>query len=324
MQALHNASEVMAHIRKELLKPPSWDVWIQLTDWLLKWPEPSSQEVVLEYVRQHLDALWPDALRLGLGQWPESHPLWSLVKGPSEEVMHSLNMAFCWRPPGTFWQGSNRVYSSAGYRWSNLGSVEFKQGLWLQRSVVTYWQYADVMGFEVDERQWSRPVQGVSVYEALDFCNRLSERHGLEPAYQWLEVLGEVGEPDFSALVEWKGPENTGFRLPMETEWEVSIRAGWTLGSPQPGLQVGEENHWRLRFGSGTLEQWVWPARSSGWYRKRVQLRSHPEWPVCGGVRSEEQRAASCSLRILRVPSTRQNHCGFRICRTSKETPLAS
>ncbi len=57
------------------------------------------------------------------------------------------------------------------------------------------------------------PATGISWWQALDACNRLSEREGLAPFYQLadrrMQVLG-----------------GTGYRLPSEDEWELACRAG--------------------------------------------------------------------------------------------------
>ena len=106
--------------------------------------------------------------------------------------------------------------------------------------------------FKGDE---NRPIEYISWWHALEFCNRLSEKYGLRPVYnlgksdQGLLMInqldGTVASPDVADF-----NKTEGFRLPTEVEWEWFARGG------QVALDNGTFDY--TYSGSNNIDEVAW------------------------------------------------------------------
>ncbi len=80
----------------------------------------------------------------------------------------------------------------------------------------------------IDTDSHSTPADSITWYEAVQFCNRLSESEGFSPCYT-------IHGTNVSRLV------GSGYRLPTESEWEYACRAGstsrWCFGDEPSTLK---------------------------------------------------------------------------------------
>ncbi len=177
----------------------------------------------------------------------------------------------------------------------------------------------------------NEPVVCVSWYDAVEYCNWLSRKEGLTPAYN---IRGKD--------VTWNRSAN-GYRLPTEAEWEYAARGGnkgrgyifagsnyvdevvwyWD-NSGEKTHPVGRKkaNELDIYDNSGNVGEWVWdrydsdyyssspasdPAgpysgadrvmRGGGWYNDARCCRSADR----GGYNSAD-RIADLGFRVVRLP----------------------
>lgn len=86
---------------------------------------------------------------------------------------------------------------------------------YMSKYEVTQKEYFDIMKKNPSKHKHDyKPVENISWWDAIRYCNARSEKEGRTPCYTL-----STGECDFSA---------DGYRLPTEAEWEYACRAGTT------------------------------------------------------------------------------------------------
>ncbi len=177
---------------------------------------------------------------------------------------------------------------------------------------VTQAEYADVTGLRPSAARGDRrPVESVSWWDAVRYCNVLSKRDGLDPAYR---LDNEVIEWDSGAA---------GYRLPTEAEWEHACRAGadgprygpldeiaWYRGNSGERMHdVGGKrpNAWSLHDMLGNAWEWCWDIYDAEVYGGYRVLR--------GGGWFDEHWSCRASVRRRSHPDLRIDDVGFRLAR---------
>ena len=116
---------------------------------------------------------------------------------------------------GTFIMGSPA--DEAGRFSNELQRQVTLSSFYIGKYEVTQADYQELMGTNPSYFKGpDLPVEQVSWFDAVEYCNRLSERNGLERVYT---INGQS--------VSWNRDAN-GYRLPTEAEWEYACRAGTT------------------------------------------------------------------------------------------------
>lgn len=196
------------------------------------------------------------------------------------------------------------------------------------------------LGHEAENVSATRPVESVTWFDAVLFCNRLSVQEQLPVFY---EIAGE-----HAAILG-----GIGYRLPTEAEWEYACRAGsttcWHFGDRVADLPryawfsrnaggkthpVGQlsPNAWQLYDMLGNVWEWCWdsyapyvgsfqidPTGPTLATTNSTMVETSEQIPgdrvMRGGSWNAPNRSVTSANRSRGWPSHSFGATGFRVCR---------
>ena len=251
-----------------------------------------------------------------------AYRLTGIQEGGMPSVFIPDNMV--WVPGGSFLMG-NRIYEGDEKPVHRVQVNSFFMG----KTQVTQREYQAVMGSNPSGfPSRTGPVERVTWYEAIEYCNKLSQKEGLIPAYYGTNDLIFC---DFSA---------NGYRLPTEAEWEYAARGGnqdsltfdraggneadavgWyeenSNGTTRP-VGTKKPNSLGLYDMAGNVWEWCWD-----WYGPyEDKAQSNPQGPgsgvyrvVRGGSWNSSDEWLRSTYRNIGEPGKRYRDVGFRVVR---------
>ena len=191
----------------------------------------------------------------------------------------------------------------------------------------------------------NNPVNCISWYEAVVYCNKLSMKEGLTPCYAIGKKTNpnDWGQVDHTSEERWKtivcNFTSDGYRLPTETEWEWAARGGerydyaggsylddvgWYKAntSGTRDVKTKKPNAYGLYDMSGNVLEWCWDWNnynlSSATGPTGESMGQRPLRILRGGSWKSKDEDAQVNSRSCANPSYINNYFGFRLVRSVK------
>ncbi len=251
-------------------------------------------------------------------------------------------------PKGDFlWEGYHESKETMGG--SNPPKrATITRAFFLGETEVTQNMFIDIMGFdpanEADlklksETRAHLPVNRINWYEAVMFCNRLSEKLGYTSCYhiqniKWEEKGKKKTKRIASAIVQFDRLAD-GFRLPTIKEWEYAAKAGtnnkWAgvddakkLNSfalygvdsfqeddaQSEPVKSKKPNEWGFYDMTGNVDEWCWDANP---YLPTKETK----YTHGGNINDDDLDDLKIGSLSYKKPDASDSGLGFRLARTN-------
>ncbi|MDR2755311.1 MAG: SUMF1/EgtB/PvdO family nonheme iron enzyme [Planctomycetaceae bacterium] len=253
-------------------------------------------------------------------------------------------------PNGRFYMGS---HDSDEYLRNNehpQHRVLITRNLFVGVYPVTQGEFTQLMGFNssITTDNEFCPVDSVTWYSAVEYCNKMSELEELPPFYELKSIKRRTtGAIEKADILELGG---NGYRLLTEAEWEYTCRAGsitpWCYGdqvmevgdyawyydnSSMETHPVGEKkpNSWGLFDMHGNVMEWCHDWYGEFYYQQCAEEEENPIGPtegmakvLRGGAWQFGAEATRCAYRNSSSPETTSGVIGFRVCRNAPDDSM--
>lgn len=323
----------------KLVHPNSGEVFVAGSDTVITWEGVSPDESVLITYSTNNGGSW-DTIATKATGWSYK---WRVPETPSNQCLASViatakNTGTSYIdmvriPAGSFQMGNTGAHPGLSNELP-VHTVTISRDFMMSKYEITQKHYEEIIGTNPSNFKGKNlPVETVTWYDAVAFCNKLSDIEGRDRCYSGSGT---------SIVCDWSAD---GYRLPTEAEWEYACKAGtttdlysgilkhdqcspldsnlhrigWYCGNESlKTREVGqkEPNSFGLYDMSGNVWEWCWDwlgSYSAIAETDPIGTSSGSLRIIRGGSWLNFANRSRSSFRYNDYPSSRYYYLGFRV-----------